>query len=376
MEIIKLLKKLINISSYVDTNKNEKEIIEFILKILSKNKSLIIKKQKVENGRYNLIVTDNKTVKTILFGHLDTVLPKKENQQPFNSKISNGKIYGLGSVDMKAGIAIILDIAINHHIPGVGYIFSIDEEYNFKGAIELKKINYLHPKTIINLEPTNLKILNGCRGITEFSFTVHGKSAHAGNKLLGVNAIETAVNIVNKLEKELSNFDKHAIGKNSINLSYLHGGVLQKTSNTQKPKISSLGMVVPNFAFVNCEIRIGTKNIDKDFIKKTITKFAKEFKASVSNFKFKFYFSPMLTIKSKSKKFEEAIINNNLKAEYQDINLSGYYEIQMIQEKWGGESIIFGPGPMETAHTSNECCRIADIYKTKEIVLDFLKNIY
>lgn len=372
-DTINILKDLIKIPSFVDKSSNEKEIISYIIKFIKEKTKYKYYLQKVEGDRVNILVFNKPNPKIALFGHMDTVLPKAETNQPFNPRIEKNKIYGLGSIDMKSGLAIMLDIAKEITNDDLAFVFSVDEEYEFKGALKLKEFKNFNPQFIINIEPTDNKILNGCRGITEFSFVVHGKSAHAGRKKSGINAIEKSVELIKVFQKELSKLDIPDRGKTSLNLAYLHGGTL-KMSNSKEAELSELGMVVPNYSKVNCEIRVANPKITQLFIQEKIKEIAKKLKVTVDNFNFKFYLGSMLTPKSELKDFERAIIQSSGKIQYANISLSGYYEVQLLQDNWKSKSVIFGPGPINLSHSVDEYADISSIKKTKKILTKFIEN--
>ena len=105
------LKELVKINSY----ENKYKIIEYL-----KNRfqliceEIKIVKNKENNNRSILIGINTKLkyVETIfLSGHIDTVAPdfEKYNTNPLELTERNGKAYGLGSIDMKSFVAVILD---------------------------------------------------------------------------------------------------------------------------------------------------------------------------------------------------------------------------------------------------------------------------
>lgn len=369
---IDILKEIIEIPSYVDGENNEKELIKYIVNFIKNNTKYKVVLQTVEGERKNILVYSAKNPKITLFGHMDTVLPKAETKNPFKSKIIGDKIYGLGSVDMKSGLAIMLNIAQNITNKNLAFVFSVDEEYEFKGSLKLQGFKEFNPEFIINVEPTNNKILNGCRGITEFSFIAHGKSAHSGLKKYGVNAIEKSVKLIRIFQKKLTKLDSDK-GKTSVNLAYMHGGTFKKENN-QKIEISDLGMVVPNYAKLNCEIRIANSKINQEFIKIELNKIAKKIGIRLSDFNFKFYLESMFTPKSKLKNFEKSIRNSGEKVEYADISSSGYYEVQLLEKKWQSNAVIFGPGPVELSHCVDEYVYVSSINKSEKIITHFIKE--
>ena len=374
MNTLDILKKIVSIPSFVDEDNNERKLLDFIKKYLRENTSYKIIEQPVEDNRYNIIAYKKKNPQVALFGHTDTVLPQKQTVGSFKPRIENDKLFGLGAVDMKAGIAIMLKMATEFKSDELALVFSVDEEYEFKGALKLKEIIDFHPEFIINLEPTDNKILNGCRGITELSFAVHGKSAHAGRKKFGINAIEKGVELVKLFQKEITKINLPESGKSTINLAYMHGGTLKQTNPKQIPKVSGLGMIVPNYAKMNCEIRIANPVITPRYIKSTLNQIAAKIKIPLSDFNFKFHLGSMFTPKSELIEFENSVKSSGQKIVYGDISLAGYYEVQLLQKTWGSESIVFGPGPVNLSHSVNEYVSLESIERSERCIREYLKN--
>lgn len=369
-----ILKKIIEIPSYVDEDHNEAELAQWIIQFFKKHTSYHIVEQQVSSTRKNIIVSLKNNPKVALFGHMDTVLPKQESNYPFRARVSKEKIYGLGAVDMKAGLAIMLALAKKYpKCSELGFVFTVDEEYEFLGALKLKEIKDFRPTYVINLEPTDNTILLGCRGITEFSFSVHGIAAHSGRKSSGINAIEKSVQLIQEFQKVLSALDKTGFAKSTVNLAYLHGGTLQELKEGS-PQISGLGMVVPNYAELNCEIRIGNPKISTAFIKKILHLLASQLGVSISHFSFKFHLGMMLPPKKEPLAFEQAITDSGEHVVYGDINNAGYYELQMLQKVWDSICIIYGPGPIDLSHKIDEYVDMKSMETTEKVIETFIKN--
>ncbi len=373
IQTIDILKDLIKIPSFVDSDNNEKVLIEYITAFIKQNTKFRYITQEVEGDRKNILVFNKKNPKICLFGHMDTVLPKTETNKPFEPVIEGDKLFGLGSVDMKAGLAIMLKLATEIESDDFSLVFSVDEEYDFKGALKLKEIKDFNPEFIINVEPTDNKILNGCRGITEFSLVVHGKSVHAGRKEFGINAIEKAVELVKILQEKLSEKNIEEGGKTTVNLAYLHGGMQREIENNSV-EISGLGIVVPNYAKIVCEIRIANPVISTEYILMELTKIAESLEVKIDDFKTKFYLGAMLTPKAELIELENTILENGEVVEYGDISLAGYYEVQMLQEGWGGSSVVYGPGPISQSHMANEFVELSSIDKAESVLRSFVEK--
>ncbi len=368
-ETKEILKELVRIPSYVDEAHDERGVIAYMENFIKINTAYKYVIQEVEGERKNILVYNKSNPKIALFGHMDTVLPKVETEKPFEPREDGDKLFGLGSVDMKSGLAIMLKIMTETKSDELAFVFSVDEEYDFKGALKLKEIADFKPEFIVNVEPTDGKILNGCRGITEFSFKIHGKSAHAGRKEMGINAIEKVVEMTNILQKKVTELDLAEGGKSSVNLAFLHGGMLKENG-----EVGGMGNVVPNFAEVVCEIRIANPAIDKSFVETEISKMAVDLGVTISDFKFKFYLGSMLTNKIYLQELEEAIKNTGQEVIYADISLAGYYEVQMLQEAWGSKCVVYGPSLAGKSHMADEHVEISSLEKVEKVLRNFIEK--
>lgn len=134
----------------------------------------------------------------VLAGHLDTV-PAQGN---LPGRIENGRVMGLGASDMKAGVAVMMELARwraevdTDPEVDLGFVFFPREEV----AIEESPLPTLfdtglldRAELVIVLEPTDNQLHAGCVGsiIAQLSFA--GESAHAARPWTGVNAIRQAV---------------------------------------------------------------------------------------------------------------------------------------------------------------------------------------
>ncbi len=132
----------------------------------------------------------------VLAGHLDTV-PAKGNAR---ARREEGRIYGVGATDMKAGDAVLLALLetldprrLRFDLAAVFY----DAEEGPHEGNGLKRLLREMPwlreaRLAILLEPTDLKVELGCSGTMNAEVRVTGRSAHSARPWLGVNAVERA----------------------------------------------------------------------------------------------------------------------------------------------------------------------------------------
>jgi len=132
----------------------------------------------------------------VLAGHVDTV-PANGNAR---ARREPGRLYGLGSSDMKAGDAVMLALLETLDLArlrfDLGVVFYEAEE----GPLEKNGLRRLlgelpwltQARLAILLEPTDLRVELGCIGSMNAEVRVTGRSAHSARPWLGVNAIERA----------------------------------------------------------------------------------------------------------------------------------------------------------------------------------------
>jgi len=143
----------------------------------------------------------------MLNGHMDTVgVGRGWTHDPFGGTIEDGRMYGRGTTDMKAGLACILWAAAKckqEGLPGKGELTIaavVDEEAIDLGTFALIKQGFTKNLDLAMVaESTDLDIITAHRGRTVIEITVHGRAAHSHWPDHGVNAIEKAAILLNAL---------------------------------------------------------------------------------------------------------------------------------------------------------------------------------
>jgi succinyl-diaminopimelate desuccinylase len=143
--------------------------------------------------------------RVVLGGHIDTVPENSNLPSHFATRGGEEVMYGLGTCDMKGGVAVMLRTAyeVREPVRDVTYVFYDCEEVDtqFNG---LYRLSQSHPHLMqadfaILLEPTNAGVEAGCQGTLRAEIRTAGRRAHSARSWMGVNAVHGAAEILNRL---------------------------------------------------------------------------------------------------------------------------------------------------------------------------------
>jgi succinyl-diaminopimelate desuccinylase len=127
----------------------------------------------------------------VLGGHVDTVPPNGNER----ARVEGDVLWGLGSADMKAGVAVLLELALSVPSPAVDvtYVFYECEEVQsyFNGVERLfdERPDLLQGDAAVLAEPTGGAVEAGCQGTMYLDVAMTGTRAHAARGWKGRNAI-------------------------------------------------------------------------------------------------------------------------------------------------------------------------------------------
>lgn len=204
-----LLAELVAIDSQNPPGK-EQEIAEFIH---SKLTDWGIDSQLVSNpfeNRPQVVATigdgDRSTGSLILNGHMDVVPPGNLDDwtvDPFEGVLRDGRVYGRGASDMKAGIAAAMlagrATAKSDAISGTLILtFAVGEETAEPGTKTL--LSDIQADYGVVLEPTELEVQTAGKGLAWYEAVISGESCHASRPHLGENTLEGLLSMEQAIE--------------------------------------------------------------------------------------------------------------------------------------------------------------------------------
>ena len=191
----------------------------------------------VAPGRPNVIARIGRAggPRLMFNGHLDVVGTEGMLHAPFDPALRNGRIYGRGSADMKAGIAAMCAAAARAAgTTSAELVIAavIDEEDVSLGARALVASG-LRADAAIVTEPTQLSIMPAHRGFAWLEIEVRGKAAHGSRYDIGIDAIRHAGLLLAELdafeEQVLVTRTHPLLGHASLHASHVQGGIGMST---------------------------------------------------------------------------------------------------------------------------------------------------
>ncbi len=377
MKLIELTKKLISIPSFLDDKTNEKEIGEFIFNYLKKFPFLQVKKQLIDKKRFNIIAETKGSPSLFFTGHMDTVQPKQGwTKNQFTGEIDKGKLFGLGSIDTKSGVAALLH-SLNDFkdISGLTMLFYCDEEYDFKG---MKKFISSYKKKVgrfaVFIEPTGLKICNAHRGIIEVKIRVKGKTGHAKNPELGSNAILASAKAIKKLEKKVNSFSHKVLGGSSMNVAFFRGGLNLGENKEGDIIIGKEGNNIADFAEFIIDVRPAIKKLDANRIVGLLKQEIAANGCLVEKYFMRHDYHCLYTDRKKIVDIEKVLKETLGKIEYLPPSSMGYAEAPLIQNKYNIPAIYFGPEG-KNAHGADEWVNVNSIKSCRDVYKKIILNM-
>jgi succinyl-diaminopimelate desuccinylase len=318
-----------------------------------------------------------------LNGHFD-VVPAGDGWtlDPFAGTIRDGRIYGRGVCDMKAGIAaavFAMDAIARSGIelPGAVEISgTVDEESGgFAGVAYLARVGRLaaaRTDFVIIPEPLNVdRICVGHRGVYWFELTARGRIAHGSMPFLGVSAIEGMNDVIAAIQRELKpklaqritampivpEEARHA----TININGIDGG--QAVDGIQTPCVADRCRAVFDRRFLLEERFEEVHGEIAELIQRTLGNVDYEVRDLM-------IVDPVRTPEgSPLVRALDRAIDRVLGTKPRLVASPGTYDHKHVARIAGvRHCVAYGPGELELAHQPDESCSIADLLNATKVI--------
>jgi succinyl-diaminopimelate desuccinylase len=194
-DAVQLTEDLVNIES---VSGNEREIADAVQAALTDLDHLKVQRfgntvvARTEQGRAERVV---------IAGHIDTV--------PLNANLPARRdadaLHGLGTCDMKGGVAVALRIAASMPRTNrdVTFLFyeceEVEAERNGLFLLSRSNPDLLEADFAILMEPSDAVVEAGCQGTLRVDVLTRGERAHSARAWMGSNAIHAAAEVLARL---------------------------------------------------------------------------------------------------------------------------------------------------------------------------------
>ncbi len=364
-EVLTLLADLISIESI---SGREEEIGHYIMDYLSRL-GLETEKYPVYDGGINVVTRIGEGEPRLLVEtHMD-VVPSLDMENAFTPRIVGDVIYGRGACDVKGGMVstfltleklISMEKALPHQVI---FAYVVDEEQGGRGASNLIENGILADYGIV-IEPTDLSIAISTSGCIEFRIECMGESGHAAS-LDGKNAITGLIKLLeNLLLEDIVNEEGDLPNMKSIlNIGRFSGG--------ENP------WMIPSQAEVECLLHFLPKHSShevenwlKNFVSSQMRLFDMKYNLLVTHRCEGYELNrddPLVRIAGE-------IARDHLKKEVVYTHMTSESDANQLYHRGGMPCILFGPGDIKYAHSSQEHINVNDVVLASEILTKILRK--
>ena len=378
-EKIKILQDVIQIET---VNDNEVAVAEYFKNLLNEY-GIDSKLVEYSPTRANLVaeIKGEKPGKVLIFnGHSDVVAagdPKEWTHPPFAGVIEDGKLYGRGATDMKAGLTALalamIEIKEQDLLKAgtIRFIITVGEEIGMYGSKQMTEEGYVDDAdAIIVGEPKmgNGKIVTAHKGSVQYEIVSYGRSAHSSMPELGINSIQQIVDFIpvanEKIAEAASKGENEKLGRMLNAFTVIDGGD-QINSIPAITKLKGNGRTVPE---VDNEMFLDALNASIDEINNQIEG--------------RLELNIMQNNPAVESDFDTDLIQsfrNVANVEIEPVGMTGATDASnfgRIEKDF--DLAIYGPGVMEVAHQVDEYVEIEDylnfIDLYQKVAQDYLNN--
>ncbi len=301
-------------------------------------------------SKFNLVASAGKGPGgLVLSGHTDTVPYDEQRWQsdPFRLVERDNRLYGLGTSDMKAFFALVLEavrgLDLSQLKQPLTLLATADEESNMCGAQSLLETNRRLGRYAVIGEPTGLKPVRMHKGISMEIIRLHGRSGHSSNPALGVNALEGMYRVIGDIlawRDELQARHKNPLFEvevPTLNLGHIHGG-----DN-------------PNRICASCELQIDLRPLPGMVLQDLHDELAQRLEQLMSGSELRLeIITPFPGIPSMETAADSEIVRTAEQLTGHTASSVAFGTEAPYLQQLGMETLILGPGDIDQAHQPNE----------------------
>ena len=313
----------------------------------------------------------------VLNGHLD-VVPAGESSEwqhpPFGGEVHDGRLYGRGSADMKAGVAIAmvtlttLQQTLEDGAGTLVFHAAIGEETGEPGTRTLLERGYDGDYGIV-LEPTDFRVATRAKGLVCYEITVSGTPSHASRPDQGENAIQLAQPVIDAIESydaRLRERTDDLVGQAYANVTRFEAGVdgnLGVLPGTAKLVLDRRVLPDERIATVETEVADLLATVDADHgIDLSFEEIQRYESAAV----------PTDCHLAETLRRQTRETHGDVESPW---GIEAATDVRNLVNDAGMEAVTWGPGNLAQAHTRDEYIELDAVQTGYEILNDAIREL-
>lgn len=300
--------------------------------------------------------------------HLDTVGVEHMEGDPFDGRISEGRVWGRGSVDTKATMAVVLAVLGEMVAAGrrpmctIELVGTISEEGGGLAGAGAYRDRLAERgerrEQIVVAEPTMCVPVYGHKGGLGLEVEVEGRAAHSSKPHLGINALSAGARIIAAIDAEqerlASQHEVGVLGAGTVSVNEMAGGRARN--------------IIPD----HCELYVGRRIADGEDYQTEFARLTELVRAAALPARVKvqlandmgenaFFQAPGSDLVTA---LAEMSGNSPTVADF-GTNALRYGEV-------ADQIVVFGPGSIDQAHQAIEWVEIAELERAANVYRQLL----
>ena len=323
-----------------------------------------------EGSKANLIATSGKGSNgLVLAGHTDTVPydDNRWNSDPFRLTEANGRLYGLGTADMKSFFALIIEAIRELDLSSLQQpliiLATADEETSMSGARALNAGHLPGARFALIGEPTGLKPVRMHKGMMMEAIKLTGLSGHSSNPALGNSALEAMHSVMTELLKwreELQHANSNPLFEipvPTMNLGHIHGG-----DN-------------PNRICGHCELQIDIRPLPGRKLADLKNELELRLQKTLTGTRISYETLALLDgVPALETPAESALVKAAEKLTGAPAEAVAFSTEAPFYNRLGLDAVVLGPGSINQAHQPDEYLALEQIKPTVKLIQDLVKQ--
>lgn len=353
------------------------------LEAVFRQRGLAVERQEVSPRRSNILarlegnrLAGEREQLIVWEAHQDTVPVDGMTIPPWTPEVRGGRVYGRGACDVKGGMAAMLAALsrlAEESPPGMPTLVlacSVNEEHGFTGAREMARswacgespLVPRIPDAVIVAEPTQLDVVVAHKGVVRWRCHARGRAAHSATPNLGSNAIYAMGHVLGALEdyaqRVVPQLGQHPrVGSPTLSVGLITGGISVNT--------------VPDDCAIEIDRRL-CPGEDGTAARQAVMDFLRDRCPGADIW----HEEPFLATDPLADERNEDLgrhLSLAARAAGERGELAGvpYGTDAPAFDRLGVPTVVFGPGSIEQAHTSDEWIAVDQLRAASEILYRF-----